>query len=158
MFSQITKFTRNRKPRPRPAEPRLLSESDCIQRRAHFRMDCEIPVKVALLRYTETGQPAAEQQRDGIAINLSGGGMKLATAHRLQINDRLTISMNLDGGHFFIVGEVRAIYNASGTNLQGIMYSHATNHYGIMFSRISQTDQDKIIKYLLNAQKCRSQK
>ena len=121
-----------------------IQESESLQRRNFFRMACDVPTSFMLLKKNESGCPVSNEFHDGIICNLSGGGVKMITDLEMEEEDRLLISLPLDGDDLFLPGEIRAKYN----NNNAI---HPFQ-YGIMFSDISLTNQDRIARYLFREQ------
>ena len=146
MFAQNTKKKRIEKNGLQLVGFRLANKSDdeLTDERKYFRLDCELPVKFAHMYYTEPGLPASGKAHDGIALDLSGGGIRLSSNLKMQEKDRLIISLNLDGDDLFLIGEIRVTYDKS--------YYSDWFQYGVMFQGMTQTEQDKIVRYLLREQ------
>ena len=123
---------------------KLLGEGESLQKRSFFRLPINLPVKYSLLRENEYGQIVANKMHDGNISNLSGGGMKMVTTVEMEEKDRIFVSLNLDGVELFLTGEIRLKHHSPDET--------SKFQYGLMFVDISETDQDKIVRYLFQQQ------
>ena len=122
-----------------------LPNFDSKNRRAYFRMPCDIETDFVYLKTNDLGRFVGAEQHSGCIRDLSGGGIRLITYAEMDINDRIMITMHLDDEVLFLTGDIQA--------KQSIPQEDYKMKYGIKFVDISDLDQEKIIHYLFIQQR-----
>lgn len=103
-----------------------------------------VPDNIKVLFCVEGSDDKNVVFKEGTAVNLGGGGIKLTTDHHLTVGSNLSLIFNLPFGaveETKIETRGKVIYienNGSGR------FS-----YGIVFDYINTVDQDKIVRYVL---------
>ena len=128
-------------------EFRLQDEGEALQKRNFYRHSCDISTVFTLLETNETGQITVKDSYNGVINNMSGGGIKLHSEIKLSVKDSIIVHLKLDDENLLLFGEIRVKYINSAGDQQ--------HQYGVMFSNISDADQDKIIKFLFRQQNSR---
>lgn len=111
------------------------SEEQRMQRRSFFRVQARLRVL-----FEKEGEERNEPPYEGQTLNISGGGMLLATAVELEVGDNLPLLLYLSD---------RQSIKATG-RVERIEYMGAKNIYraGVVFTTIYENDRDKIIAYV----------
>ncbi len=115
-----------------------MSTGDQAQQRRFFRASVDFPTTVIV--------PGGELVLIGRAIDLSGGGMRVATASDIPPGQSVALRFNLPGheNEMLVRGKVvLSFYDASRRE-----YEH-----GVAFTQYAQPDQDQIIAYVHELQK-----
>jgi len=112
------------------------------QRRSAFRFNCGIPVTFNVVY--SSGQPP--DRDEGIISDLSAGGSKITTNKSLDVGYLLTISIPLGDDIVVAFGDVR-----SKTELTN--KSKYAFQYGIRFTMMPESDQEKIIRFMYKMQR-----
>ncbi|HEY8322074.1 MAG TPA: PilZ domain-containing protein [Candidatus Baltobacteraceae bacterium] len=115
-----------------------MSTGDQAHQRRYFRASVDFPATVIV--------PGGELVLIGRAIDLSGGGMRVATASELPPGQAVVLRFHLPGNEreMLIRGKVvLSFFDASRRE-----YAH-----GVVFTRYAQPDQDEIVAYIHELQK-----
>ena len=115
-----------------------------LNKRDHFRLACRIPVNFRIHEKDEAGNSELSDRIDGVAVNISGGGLKLSTDAEMNLGDRITTIFCLGEETLFLLSEVRFKYRE-----RDEFYPH---HYGVMFLSLSAKEQSVITKYIFKKQ------
>ena len=127
---------------------KLLDDDEGVQKREFYRLPCHIPTKFTLIKTDLLGRFISTEIHKGVICDLSGGGVKIIAGPDLELRNRLFIPLHIDNMELFLTGEIRAKYS--------IPNAANKTQYGIVFSDISGTDQDRIVQYLFRQQMQRS--
>ena len=128
--------------RSKRVEP--ADENGIIQKRDNFRLSCSFATDFKLLTKDENGQVIPSDRYEGCISNLSGGGIKMQAALKMEENDRVLIALHLEKDTLYLMGEIRVRYETPNAS-----YPY---QYGIMFKGITDSDRDRIFKYLFHEQ------
>ena len=109
-----------------------------IQRRSYFRVGVLNLAHYRNITNFDNNDLDDIPYTEAMMIDLSGGGVKLKINEDVQVNDILSIKMNIKGSDIIVKGEVVRVQR-SGDN---------ENLCGIKFLDISQSQIDKIIEEL----------
>ena len=112
--------------------------------RRHFRLVCSISATIKTINKTSSGTVIPDDPRDVVICNISGGGVRFLTDFLLSENDRILITFKLNDDILILTGEVRVLLNDPETPQQ--------YQYGVMFTGLTDKDQDIIYKYLFQEQ------
>ncbi|MDI6601734.1 MAG: flagellar brake protein [Thermoanaerobacteraceae bacterium] len=112
-----------------------ISPMERIQRRENFRLETAIRAT-----FTNENDDIAHE---GIIKDISGGGVRLITSQKLDINERITLNFSLTKiGDFSIKGVVvRSINNNSNYDV------------GISFKDLNAADREKIVSFIFQEQR-----
>jgi len=121
---------------------KLTTDGNKIQRRSAFRFNCALPVQFAVI--SQSGQQS--ERIEGLIIDLSAGGAKVFSSKSLRLGDLLNISLELGNDLVVAFGDVR-------TKTELPMKSKYAYQYGIRFSLMPESDQEKIIRYMYKEQR-----
>ena len=126
-------------------EFRLIGDGKRLRQRGFFRCACNIPALFSLSEFDESGALVPHGYKKGSILNLSGGGLVLASRFEVHNGNLIFLSFNLDDIKMNTLGEVRrkTIYDFNMPN---------PYQYGVMFVGIGRVDQDKIVRYLYRQQ------
>ncbi|MDN5293814.1 MAG: hypothetical protein PWQ91_1798 [Eubacteriales bacterium] len=115
-----------------------------VQRRRFVRFEVRLPVKFYLLDNQYNPLPP---QLEGFTVNISGGGILLATEAEVKIGDQLQLEIAFpDGTIIEAVGRV--------VRLQEVWEDRkAINYAGIEFILLSSRDQDTITRFIFQQQR-----
>ncbi len=123
-------------------------EIEKIQRRRYFRFDCSAAVYYRALAFSgkdESGQD--EEYKRALAVDLSGCGMRMLTAERLELNTLLEIEIKLnDNMSLKLPGRVVRVTPIE--NNDSFKYEE-----GIWFKKIDSKHREEIIKYIFQEQR-----
>jgi c-di-GMP-binding flagellar brake protein YcgR len=121
----------------------VTDNGERIQQRNFFRVQCTINTKFTVMQEIEDGCPPP--QYDGVIRDMGGGGIKMLSKHSMEQGTMITVILNIENEMLLAFGEVvKTIFN------QGASLPY---QYGIKFTALSKTDQEKIIRYLTNEQR-----
>ncbi|WMJ81351.1 flagellar brake domain-containing protein [Clostridium sp. MB40-C1] len=112
-----------------------------IQRRKFVRISLLLDVKYAVVKEgVSLSKDYLSELKfsKAIALDLSGGGMKLKTKEELKAGEHLIIAISLDGKGMMVRGKV---IRASKDDLK-------ENINGVKFEQMSLREQDRIIQYV----------
>jgi c-di-GMP-binding flagellar brake protein YcgR len=125
---------------------KLNDEGKRIVRRSHFRFKVEIPVKITRLNDELLDLDVSQEiLLDGIVKNLSGGGMILLVDDDIPNKQRVKCLLNIEGQLIIILGTVLDRLNAR-RGKDGF-------EYRVMFSGLTQADEDIIVQYVFTEQR-----
>lgn len=116
-----------------------------VERREFFRLPVEIP---AYIEQYDEHKPAHRQ--NAVIRNLSGGGLKVETTNRLNMELPVSVAFSLpfnDGRR-----ALRSFVLSCKVLREDSVKSNRLYHYGTQFSSIVPSVQDKIVKYLFDLQ------
>ncbi|MCL2386287.1 MAG: PilZ domain-containing protein [Defluviitaleaceae bacterium] len=113
-----------------------------IQRRSAFRFNCFIGITYAVVY--SSGQQA--EREEGMITDLSAGGAKIFTDKNLHEGYLLNIELPLGDDLVIAFGDVR-------TKTQLPKSSKYAFQYGIRFSMMPESDQEKIIRFMYKMQR-----
>ena len=115
-----------------------MSTGDQAHQRSFFRAGVDFPTTVIV--------PGGELVLIGRAIDLSGGGMRVATASELPPGQAVVLRFALPGSdrEMLLRGKVVLSFY-DGTRRE---YAH-----GVVFTQYAQPDQDEIVAYIHDLQK-----
>ncbi len=123
-----------------------------IQRRQFFRLEKKMPTKFRLL--DDDCETELSETKGAYALDISGGGMKLATVEVIPISSYLELNFDLD------IEEGSSSYTENIICLGKIVRSEKIDsdrvtiyHYGIKFESLPQYIQDIIIRFIFNEQR-----
>ncbi len=112
------------------------------ERYSHMRKDVRVNVNLAVDYAQEDGHPApAEATNKASAIDLGGGGVRLATAEDLPLGTVLLLRLHLPTADRVVVARGRIVLSFYNANEQ--RYLH-----GIAFTQIDPRDQSEIRAYV----------
>lgn len=121
---------------------KLTSSGDKVQRRSAFRFNCSLNVQFSVI--SQSGQQS--DREDGLIRDLSAGGTKIFTNKSLRVGDLLNISLQLGQDLVVAFGDIR-------TKNELPIESKFAYQYGIRFTMMPETDQEKIIRYMYKQQR-----
>ena len=124
---------------PQFFELKLFGCVKYMQLRDFFRLPCTIPFNYSVLTANKPGKI-----HEGIIKNLSGGGIKIVTRLEMAADDTIRFSLSLGNDTYKLTGKIKHKDH----------YSFAMKPfvYGVMFTGMTKTVQEKIILYLHNCQ------
>jgi c-di-GMP-binding flagellar brake protein YcgR len=113
-----------------------------IQRRKFVRVDVAFYIKYARFSVEEGSnislQKEVQAAYQGILLDISGGGFRLNTTHKLQLKDIVVTEIPTENGSIKTIGEVVRVEKQP----DGKYYC------GISFSNIDERTRDRIIQYI----------
>lgn len=110
------------------------------EKREYFRLTVNLPAS-----YRLEGEAAPSAPKP-INLNLSGGGVGFVTERRFNLGDRLVLTIMLPS-HPAITATAE-IVRAALVEKNETMFS-----VGARFTTLSEKDQERILKYLINVQR-----
>jgi len=121
---------------------KLTTGGDKVQRRSAFRFNCSLNVE-----YSVVSQSGQQSDREvGLVRDLSAGGTKIYTEKSLRVGDLLNIGLQLGDELVVAFGDVR-------TKTDLPRESKYPYQYGIRFTMMPESDQEKIIRYMYKEQR-----
>lgn len=130
---------------------KLAGDIEKVQRRQFFRIKCLLPVKY---RYSE--QPGnvskAEDFKNALVKDISGGGLCIATEENVEINKTLELTLSLDNKNQMIF-EGKVVRVSKEYRTQKYKYE-----IGISYAKISDKDREEIIRFIFSEQRKLRQK
>ncbi len=123
-------------------ETQKPTDSSEQEKRKFLRM----PDKINVLFCEESLTDEHVVYKEGLAVNLGGGGMKLITGNPLMVESRVSLIFKLELDvmeEYEINTRGRVKYKIIEDNKSGSF------GYGIAFEYINANDQDKIVSYIL---------
>lgn len=113
-----------------------------IQRRKFVRVDVAFYIKYARLTKEESSKLSSEKRvqptLQGILLDISGGGFRLSTEHKLQLKDIIVTEIPIDNGTIKILGEV----------VRSERQPDGKTYCGISFLDIDERTRDKVIQFI----------
>ena len=113
-----------------------------IQRRKFVRVDVAFYIKYA--KFSMEEKKSVMQKKDvqathqGILLDISGGGFRLNTEHKLQLKDIIVTEIPMDNGSIKTIGEV----------VRSEKQPDGKYFCGISFIDIDEKTRDRIIQYI----------
>ncbi len=123
--------------------PRFLKRSE---QRAFFRMDLQRHIAVKFRNDFESDDGRFYQKGQMLTMvcaDISGGGIKLLSPIELRVNDKIDIDLS---------GIVESIGEVEGTIVRRIGKENDKYAFGVMFTALSESERDKIIKRIFQRQ------
>lgn len=121
------------------------SELETLQRRKHYRLDCLLGVEYIIL--DSTGEPSTTEWQKGVFKNISASGSCLVIDEKLPKGTEIKIKLFLSD--IVQIGVIATIMRTTPVDNQNIKkYEH-----GMLFTEISDRDQEKLIKYIFEQQR-----
>ena len=120
----------------------LVGEGEKVQRRSAFRFNCSLRVTFTIIY--SSGQQS--ESHEGLITDLSAGGAKMYADANAHMGYLLNISLQLGDDLVVAFGDVRTRKDISRD-------SKFAYQYGIRFSMMPETDQEKIIRYMYKMQR-----
>jgi Tfp pilus assembly protein PilZ len=148
----IFELSRRRLKSNSPSEPSPSSDdsAETVQRRAWARIESSLHCRFIITHPRQSSAAdsefadADEEELEGLIVDLSGGGCKIATAHPLQVGDELELFLELEPRNRLVIrGEVAR--TESGTDTDQIFA-------GVKFSKIRESVRDQIISWMFKHQ------
>lgn len=112
-----------------------------IQRRKFVRVNLLLKVRYAVVRpdiKLDINSIASLEFLDAVALDLSGGGIRLNIKEKLKHNNHVVVELPMENKEMFIIGKVVRVDKDELGN----------NTYGIKFLNMNFNKQDKIIEYV----------
>lgn len=131
---------------------KIQGEFEKIQRRNYFRLECSldalfrIPANPDDLNTEESNAPP-DIYTKALVTNISGSGACLVTRGEAEEGSLLEVIIYLDDAT-----KIRALCTVMRKQVIETTFSKR-NQFGLYFNRISQKDQDVVIKYIYEKQK-----
>ncbi len=126
----------------------ILEKPKQVQR-VQNRKFVRIPVSINII-YTElTANEEKSNDEEGLALNLSGGGMRLATSRLLEVGSVLLLSYILDFDTEEVEIKVKGTVMCEYMRLDENSIKNWKHHYGISFINIPTNLQDLIMRYVI---------
>jgi c-di-GMP-binding flagellar brake protein YcgR len=126
-------------------EIELLGDGVRIQQREHFRCSCTIPFIFAVKMEDKPESQFSEEKQHGIIRDLSGGGMRIAAKHNLEIKDLIQFNLHLGDIILELTGEIKSKSHNSHASLPYM--------YGITFRELTEVTREKIIFFVHSLQR-----
>jgi len=136
--ARLVKYIAKRKPE---CELRIVSEFKRIQRRYYVR----VPVKFEVEYLPSNG----ENLNEGFYLDLSGGGALLNTDQELALGKEIVMRFTLDFKNETVPFEVQGRVVREDLAPRIWADPNMPYKYGVNFERITTTQQDHIIKYVM---------
>jgi c-di-GMP-binding flagellar brake protein YcgR len=134
---------------------RLSGEGSRTQQRNFFRYECAMAVKFYIYNENEKPangeppdtKPADDKLHDGIVLDISGGGIRLATRPVMAegVLLRIILPLNPDQEPLLAFGNVR--------DRQEKTQAVYPNQYHVQFTALSKIEQERIIQFIYNQQR-----
>jgi c-di-GMP-binding flagellar brake protein YcgR len=121
----------------------VIDNGERIQLRNFFRVQCTINTKFTVVQEIEDGSPPP--QYDGVIRDMGGGGIKMLSKHGMEQGTMITVILDIESEKLLVFGEVMHTVFNRGMSLPF--------QYGIKFTALSKTDQEKIVRFLTNEQR-----
>jgi c-di-GMP-binding flagellar brake protein YcgR len=142
----------------------LINELKKFQRRQYFRLSCTMEIMYRCLSKEEydyyfslkdlSSKISEESLSQAVALDLSGGGMRLVSKERLEKNDIaffvLSFNYEVDIKKYAVLGKVIGV-NTSKNN-------HNLFEHRIEFSNVNGTVREDIIKFIFEEERKRRKK
>ncbi|ACB84999.1 flagellar brake protein [Natranaerobius thermophilus] len=123
-----------------------------IQRRQFFRLEKKLPVKYKIL--DDDCESELSDTKDAYALDISGGGLKLATQEIIPVNSflELNFELNIDEGKNSNIHDIRCVGKIVRT--QKVDTDRVSiYHYGVKFISLPSEIQDTIVRFIFNEQR-----
>lgn len=124
----------------------LEKEIQRIQRRYYVRVNAVTPIEYGILDPTDKDNKNVELL-PGNTIDLSGGGLQFITKHNVPENKLLQINLNLNNEKLIVFAKparIRPYPDEKDRQYWAV---------GVQFINISESERDKIIKYVFDWQR-----
>lgn len=127
----------------------ILEKPKQVQR-VQNREFVRIPVSINTIYAELKANGEESNDEEGLALNLSGGGMRLATSRLLEVGSVLLLSYNLDFDTDEVEIKVKGMVMREYTmRLEENSIKNWKHHYGISFINIPTNLQDLIMRYVI---------
>ena len=126
---------------------KLMHDGEKILRRDAFRLNLEAMVVFSII--LEDGHQS--EKDEGKLVDLSVGGVKINTNREIEKGELLNISLQLDTEMVIAFGDVR--YAGIAPPPQRRNQTKYAYEYGISFVMLTDSDQEKIIRYVYKKQR-----
>lgn len=137
----------------------ILTELKKYQRREYFRLECAMDVKYYILSEEErirkvdidSVMEAGREFKSGIALDISGGGLRFTSAEKLPVRETICVTLELDNA-----GQPK-VYSLMGTILSseyGLKRPDIYEHR-IEFDDIKKEIRETLIKYIFEEERKR---
>ena len=127
---------------------KIESEGEKEQRRSHFRLSRNLPIKFSVIAENEDGVSAGmslDEMPVGITKDISGGGIRFVSNERLPDNANLRCVLLIEGEPFIAIA--RLMYSVS---FKDTAYNY---QYRVKFISVLPEEQERLIKYIFNEQR-----
>ena len=123
-----------------------------IQRREFYRYDCTLPIKCRIADENEK-IPREELKNlewmDGVALDLSGGGIRFVLPQRIEKNSyaqcKLVLEIREEYREFYIYGEI--------VNCRVVPNNVRLHECRMQFAKLTEAEQDEIISYIFTEER-----
>ena len=132
------------KPKEKRRTTKKESKGKVSQRRNSFRLVCNIPATLKTVTRSDTGRIIQGPPYETTICNISGGGARLLATYPMEQDDKILLTFKLLDEILILTGEVRIVYYNPEAELP--------YQFGVMFTGLSDKDQDKIFKYIYQEQ------
>lgn len=122
---------------------KLTTEGERVQRRDFFRFNCNIPVEFIMLN--EEGEQEGTATQEGVIRDIGGGGMRMQSAFSMEEASRIRATLQLEDESILAYGQVLHKQYSPGTK--------PPFQYRVKFTAMSNTEQEKIIRFIYNEQR-----
>lgn len=123
-----------------------------VQRREFYRFDCTLPMKYRIAEKDETiakEQLWDMQWQDGVALDISGGGLRFAISEALEkgsyVQCKLVLEVHGNYKEFFIYGEVITCKTRP-NNVR-------LHECRIKFYKLSEAESDQIVSFIFTEER-----
>ena len=120
------------------------SKKNPVQRRNYFRLVCSVPASLKTITRSDTGRIIQGPPHETTICNISGGGVRLLASFPLEQDEKILLTFKLLDEILILTGDVRIVYYNPEAELP--------YQFGVMFTGLSDKDQDKIFKYIYQEQ------
>jgi len=110
------------------------------ERRRHFRVDADMPVRYSLTKGT-TNFKAAKTK------NISAGGICISIKEKLTPMDTVSLEIDMDGSRGFVIAKGEVMWVKEGPKQEG---TEGVRHFdvGLEFKDLSNRDKDKLFNFI----------
>jgi c-di-GMP-binding flagellar brake protein YcgR len=127
---------------------KIESQGEREQRREHFRLSRNLPIKFSVIEEDEDGVSAGSdmhEMSDGITKDISGGGIRLVSNQKLKNDVKLRCVLLIENETFIAIAKL--LYTV---NLQNTIYEY---QYRVKFISVLPEEQERLIKYIFKEQR-----